>query len=1065
MTVTACFRRSLSGRRPLIALVAAIGLLAARPGSGAELVSANQSGDSGDAPAGTPSSTKGAITAPSSGADTLVAFQSGASNFLSGDVDKNGTMSDIYLMSDVAGHVTKLISVGTNGFAGCNGTPNCADGGSYRPVVPVYHNASLDNEFVVFESDAQNLTPSFLPKLTNAQRQIYSRKFNANSTKLVTRSSTNSVKGAVGTARNVAMSRFGEVVAFTFEGQITALAGLAGLTDGNSPGSDIVMWDPETDALTAISVRDSAPNTTGNGSSENARVSSDGSCVVFESTSNNLDGSFALTVNQVYARFLDTNDTILISKKPAGGGGNGNSTNATPNADCSAIVFETTATDIFPAGVNDANGASPDVVLWLRGGGPVAPKLVPLSVTPAGTSTGNSRSTKPVITVSANLDSTRVAFESDANNLVAGDNNYTDVFVWTLNPLDPALSTLEWITKKHTGSGSASGMAPSLEPFGFGVAFMSDSDDLIPNFDAGDKMQIWVKTFEPESKPLLISSAQSGSGGGNGYSSAPNYSEHGVLFESDATNLTAAGVDGNDATDLFVAMPGYFQIYALANVVGEEDGDFDVEIDRTGNIDDTMVIELVAAPPNMGAMATEDVDYAFPGPITFGPGEAQKVVSVSVLQDYLVEGSEHFRITGRVTSGFASIGPIQNFIEIVDDDEDADGDGVNDDSDNCPTDPNSDQLDSDADGQGNACDGVEGVCNNALDDDSDGAVDCDDPDCSADITCGEMGEEDAEGDGVPNLSDNCPEIANADQADTDGDGLGNECDSHEDNCSNFLDDDEDDDVDCDDPDCALDIVCAAPASDDDGDGVENGVDNCPLAENPLQEDTDSDSVGDVCDLDEGICNDGADNDADGKVDCDDENCVNDAVCQAPEADTDGDAVANEADNCPFVANADQMDSDADGVGNACDNKEDACSNGVDDDDDQAVDCEDENCIATPVCAEPEGDVDEDGAPNGTDNCPNVANPDQADTDDDGIGDLCDKAPEGTNEGGMGGGGGAAEGGGGAGEGGGDSSDDSGQDTGCSCETAGTSTSSGVMSWLGLLGVAALLARRRPASRS
>jgi len=35
-------------------------------------------------------------------------------------------------------------------------------------------------------------------------------------------------------------------------------------------------------------------------------------------------------------------------------------------------------------------------------------------------------------------------------------------------------------------------------------------------------------------------------------------------------------------------------------------------------------------------------------------------------------------------------------------------------------------------------------------------------------------------------------------------------------------------------------------------------------------------------------------------------------------DTDGDTVPNESDNCPLVANTDQLDSDGDGIGNACD---------------------------------------------------------------------------------------------------------------------------------------------------
>lgn len=91
-------------------------------------------------------------------------------------------------------------------------------------------------------------------------------------------------------------------------------------------------------------------------------------------------------------------------------------------------------------------------------------------------------------------------------------------------------------------------------------------------------------------------------------------------------------------------------------------------------------------------------------------------------------------------------------------------------------------------------------------------------------------------------------------------------------------------------------------------------------------------------------------------------------------DQDHDGLANSEDNCPHVANVDQLNADGDGEGDACD----ACPNsGV--------------------------DMDGDGYEDGCDNCPAVANPDPpqedmpqlgelSDTDMDGLGNACDFCP-------------------------------------------------------------------------
>jgi hypothetical protein len=220
--------------------------------------------------------------------------------------------------------------------------------------------------------------------------------------------------------------------------------------------------------------------------------------------------------------------------------------------------------------------------------------------------------------------------------------------------------------------------------------------------------------------------------------------------------------------------------------------------------------------------------------------------------------------------------------------------------------------------------------------------------------------DDFDADLVDDTSDNCPYDYNPDQTDSDCDGEGDACQSLDHGCL---------------------TCCEAgggnPVIDTDEDGIDDDHDNCVNGPNPLQEDSDCDTIGDPCDFhDDNLCV--SDADRDGVLDDDDNGPVatnpvqEDADCDGlgdvcDPNDTDGfcdadaDGVGDDDDNCPGVANTSQADGDCDDIGDACDgNPNDS------------------------IC-----DVDDDLVADSLDNCPAAANTDQADTDCDLVGDACD----------------------------------------------------------------------------
>ena len=260
--------------------------------------------------------------------------------------------------------------------------------------------------------------------------------------------------------------------------------------------------------------------------------------------------------------------------------------------------------------------------------------------------------------------------------------------------------------------------------------------------------------------------------------------------------------------------------------------------------------------------------------------------------------------------------------------------------------------------------------------------------------------------------DNCPDIVNPDQANSDNDSYGDACD----NCPH---DDNEDQADSDN-DNVGDVCDACPGYDDnndsDSDDIPDDCDNCPNTWNPFQENSDSDSFGDACDNCPDSSNeDQANNDSDslGNV-CDncpdstnDNQLNNDAdrmgnVCDncpnyfnPEQEDIDGDTVGDSCDNCIYIPNSNQINDDADSLGNVCDNCPDDTNNDQANNDSDSLGNVCDNCPDSTNSDQANNDSDSLG--NVCDNCPDSSNNDQANNDSDSFGNVCDNCPDSSNQ--------------------------------------------------------------------
>jgi hypothetical protein len=172
--------------------------------------------------------------------------------------------------------------------------------------------------------------------------------------------------------------------------------------------------------------------------------------------------------------------------------------------------------------------------------------------------------------------------------------------------------------------------------------------------------------------------------------------------------------------------------------------------------------------------------------------------------------------------------------------------------------------------------GASEICNDSIDNDCDGTVDCLDNECATDAACIVCTDNDTDGYSVEGGGCGAVDCNDSDLAVSPG---------AVENCSDKIDNDCDGLVDCSDADCNGDIDCAPTcipeASREKGKKCSDGIDNdC----DDVIDSDDPDCGGDTGDTGgtEGkgqTCSDGLDNDGDGSVDCADSDCSRSKSCK------------------------------------------------------------------------------------------------------------------------------------------------------------------------------------------
>jgi Ca2+-binding RTX toxin-like protein len=317
------------------------------------------------------------------------------------------------------------------------------------------------------------------------------------------------------------------------DGRYVAFVSFASnLVEGDTNNTNnIFVYDRQTNTTQRVSV--GAGGIQANGDSYSPSISADGRYVAFKSYASNLVVGDTNNTDDIFVYDRQTNTTQRVSVGTEGIQANSGSIFPSISGDGRYVAFMSYASNLV---VGDTNNTD-DIFVYDR----QTNTTQRVSVGAEGIE-ANLYSFRPSISG----DGRYVAFESAANNLVAGNTyNTNNIFVY-----DRQTNTTQRVSVGAGGvEGNSNSSNASISGDGRYVAFMSFASNLV----AGDTNNS-VDIFVYDRQTNMTQRVSVGAGGVEGNSDSVNASISGdgryVTFESYASNLVAG--DTNYPSDIFV---------------------------------------------------------------------------------------------------------------------------------------------------------------------------------------------------------------------------------------------------------------------------------------------------------------------------------------------------------------------------------------------------------------------------------------------------------------------------------------------------------------------------------